>query len=136
VLERAQSLRYAGQIDYDKRPHEVIDYVTNDGARLTLYIDQQTGLLSKFETLITDPFAGDAVFETRFTGQHKVGKYIVPARRVNVLNGDHAGGRHANYNRRVSQGSRGDEGEGELRPSRHSTERGSAGSTTTNAPED
>src|SRR6185295_3426534 len=51
VLERAQSIRYAGKIDYDKRPHEVIDYVTNDGARLTLYIDQDTGLLSKFETL-------------------------------------------------------------------------------------
>ena len=88
VLERAQTLRYAGKIDYDKRAHEVVDYVTNDGARLTLYIDQQTGLLSKFETLITDAFAGDSVFETRFTGQRKVGKYTVPARRVNVLNGD------------------------------------------------
>ena len=88
VLERAQTLRYAGKIDYDKRPHEVVDYVTNDGARLTLYIDQQTGLLSKFETLVTDSYAGDAVFETRFTGQRKVGKYIIPARRVTVLNGD------------------------------------------------
>lgn len=88
VLERAQSLRYLGKADYDKRPHEVVDYVTNDGARLTLYIDQQTGLLSKFETLVTDPYAGDSLFETRFTGQRKVGKYIIPARRVNALNGD------------------------------------------------
>jgi glyoxylase-like metal-dependent hydrolase (beta-lactamase superfamily II) len=88
VLERAQSLRYAGKIDYDKRPHEVVDYVTNDGARLTLYIDQETGLLSKFETLVADPYAGESLFETRFTGQRKVGKYIVPARRVTVLNGD------------------------------------------------
>jgi len=88
VLERAQSLRYLGKADYDKRPHEVVDYVTNDGARLTLYIDQATGLLSKFETLVTDPFSGDSLFETRFTGQRKVGKYIIPARRVNALNGD------------------------------------------------
>jgi Metallo-beta-lactamase superfamily len=88
VLERAQTLRYLGKADYDKRPHEVVDYVTNDGARLTLYIDQQTGLLSKFETLITDPYSGDSLYETRFTGQRKVGKYIVPARRVNALNGD------------------------------------------------
>jgi glyoxylase-like metal-dependent hydrolase (beta-lactamase superfamily II) len=88
VLERAQSLRYLGKADYDKRPHEVVDYVTNDGARLTLYIDQQTGLLSKYETLINDPFSGDSLIETRFTGQRKVGKYIVPTRRVNVLNGD------------------------------------------------
>lgn len=88
VLERAQTLRYLGKADYEKRPHEVVDYVTNDGARLTLYIDQQTGLLSKFETLVTDPFSGDSLFETRFTGQRKVGKYIVPARRVNALNGE------------------------------------------------
>jgi glyoxylase-like metal-dependent hydrolase (beta-lactamase superfamily II) len=88
VLERAQSLRYAGKADYDKRPHEVVDYVTNDGARLTLYIDQETGLLSKFETLVTDSFSGDSLFETRFPGQRKVGKYIVPARRVSALNGD------------------------------------------------
>ena len=88
VLERAQSLRYLGKADYEKRPHEVVDYVTNDGARLTLYIDQQNGLLSKFETLITDPYFGDSLFETRFTGQRKVGKYIVPARRVNALNGE------------------------------------------------
>ena len=88
VLERAQTLRYLGKADYDKRPHEVVDYVTNDGARLTLYIDQQTGLLSKFETLVTDPFAGDSLFETRFTGQRKVGKYLIPARRVNALNGE------------------------------------------------
>ena len=88
VLERAESLRYAGKSDYEKRPHDVIDYVTNDGARLALYIDQETGLLSKFETLITDRFSGDSVFDTRFTGQRKVGNYIVPARRVRLLGGE------------------------------------------------
>lgn len=88
VLERAESLRYLGKADYDKRPHEVIDYVANDGARLALYIDQETGLLSKFESLITDRFSGDAVFEQRFQGQRKVGNYIIPARRVSVLHGD------------------------------------------------
>src|ERR1044072_9535607 len=55
VLERTQTLRYLGKADYEKRPHQDVDYVTNDGARLTLYIDQQTGLPSKLETLITDP---------------------------------------------------------------------------------
>ena len=88
VLERAETLRYLGKADYDKRPHEVIDYVTNDGGRLALYIDQQTGLLSKYETFVTDPFSGDSVAETRFTGQRKVGNHIVPARRVNVLQGE------------------------------------------------
>ncbi len=88
VLERAESLRYSGKSDYEKRPHDVIDYVTNDGARLALFIDQETGILSKFETLITDRFTGDSVFDTRFTGQRKVGNYLVPARRVRLLGGD------------------------------------------------
>lgn len=88
VLERAETLRYLGKAEYDKRPYDVIDYVANDGGRLALYIDQETGLLSKYEILITDPFAGDSVAETRFTGQRKVGNYIVPARRVNALNGE------------------------------------------------
>ena len=88
VLERAESIRYLGKTDYDKRPHDVIDYVSQDGSRLALYIDQQTGLLSKYETVITDRFAGDSVLETRFTGQRKVGNYMLPARRVSVLNGD------------------------------------------------
>lgn len=88
VLERQDSLRYLGKAEYDKRPHEVIDYVGSEGSRLALYIDQETGLLSKYETIGTDRFSGDAVFETRFTGQRKVGNYIVPARRVNAINGE------------------------------------------------
>ena len=88
VLERADTLRYLGKANYDKRSYDVIDYVTVDGVRLALYIDQENGLLSKFETLITDRFAGDSVLETRFTGQRKVGNHVVPARRVSVLNGD------------------------------------------------
>lgn len=88
ALEQAETLRYLGKADYDKRPHEVIDYVANDGARLALYIDEQTGLLSKYEMFITDRFSGDSIAETRFTGQKKVGNFIVPAGRISAVNGD------------------------------------------------
>lgn len=88
VLERGETIRYAGKADYEKRPHDVIDYVSHEGNRLALYVDQETGFLSKFETMITDRFAGDSLLETRFTGQRKVGNHILPARRVNVLNGE------------------------------------------------
>jgi glyoxylase-like metal-dependent hydrolase (beta-lactamase superfamily II) len=88
VLERAESLRYLGKSQYEKRNHDVIDYVTNDGVRLALYIDEETGLLSKFETLITDPFSGDSVLETRFPDQRKSGNYTVPAGRVSAVNGE------------------------------------------------
>ncbi len=88
ALERAESLRCLGKADYQKRSHDVIDYVTNDGTRLALYVDADTGLLAKFETLITDRFSGDSILETRFPGQRKVGNYFVPAGRVNAVNGD------------------------------------------------
>jgi glyoxylase-like metal-dependent hydrolase (beta-lactamase superfamily II) len=88
VLERAESLRYLGRSEYDKRAFEVIDYVANDGSRLALFIDQETGLLSKYEQIITDRFAGDSVLETRFPEQRKIGNYLVPARRVSTINGE------------------------------------------------
>ena len=88
VLERAESLRYLGKSQHEKRNHDVIDYVANDGARLALYIDEETGMLSKLETLITDPFAGDSVFEMRFPGQRKLGNHTVPAGRVSAVNAE------------------------------------------------
>ena len=88
ALERAESLRYLGKTQYEQRPHEVIDYVANDGARLALYIDQETGLLAKFETFVTDRFSGDSVLETRFPGQRKAGGHNIPAGRVNAVNGE------------------------------------------------
>ncbi len=88
VLERAESLRYLGKANYENRPHDVIDFVSNDGARFALYIDERSGLLSKFETFITDRFAGDSVLETRFSGQREVNGNIVPTGRVNAVNND------------------------------------------------
>jgi len=88
VLERAESLRYIGTATYDRRNHDLIDFVSSDGARLTLYVDQKTGLLSKFETFITDRFAGDSVLETLFTGQREVNGRVVASGRVNAVNGE------------------------------------------------
>ena len=88
VLERADTLRYLGKTDFEKRPHEVIDYVSHDGLRLALYIDEASGQLSKFETLVTNSYVGDSLIETRFQGQRKVGNYIIPAARVSVASGD------------------------------------------------
>ncbi|HTG88321.1 MAG TPA: MBL fold metallo-hydrolase [Pyrinomonadaceae bacterium] len=88
ALERADTLRYLGKTEYEKRPHEVIDYVSHDNLRLALYIDETTGQLSKYETVITNSYSGDSLLETRFPGQRKVGNYLIPTARVSVLNGD------------------------------------------------
>ena len=88
ALERAESLRYVGTATYVRRNHDLIDFVSSDGARLTLYVDQKTALLSKFETFFTDRYAGDSVLETRFTGQREVAGRIVASGRVNAVNGE------------------------------------------------
>ena len=50
---------------------------------MALYFDDKTGLLSKFETLGTDPFTGDTVTETIFTGYRNEGARPVPDRQGN-----------------------------------------------------
>ncbi len=88
MLERAESLRHLGTANFGGRRHDVIDYVANDGNRLSVYIDAQNGQLTKFEQFITDRYTGDSVLETRFPNQRSQGSYLVPSGRVNVFNGD------------------------------------------------
>jgi glyoxylase-like metal-dependent hydrolase (beta-lactamase superfamily II) len=88
ALERADTMRYLGKTEYEKRPHEVIDYISHDGLRLALYVDEASGQLSKFETMVINSYSGDSLVETRFAGQRKVGNHVLPSARVSVLNGD------------------------------------------------
>jgi glyoxylase-like metal-dependent hydrolase (beta-lactamase superfamily II) len=88
ALERASRLRYLGTAQFDKRGHQVISFSNEDGLEMALYFDDKTGLLSKFETLGTDPFTGDTVTETIFTGYRNEGARPVPTGRVIKVGGD------------------------------------------------
>ncbi|MET0752400.1 MAG: MBL fold metallo-hydrolase, partial [Pyrinomonadaceae bacterium] len=82
VVERASRLRFVGKIDFEKRPHNVVSYANEDGAEVALYFDEKTNLLSKFETLGTDPFFGDVVFETIFPGYKTENNQQIPTGRI------------------------------------------------------
>ncbi len=88
VLERASRLRYAGRTDFDKRPHSVLSYANEDGAEVALYFDEKTNLLSKFEILGTDVFAGDVVFETIYTGYKTENGQQIPTGRTTKVDGE------------------------------------------------
>jgi hypothetical protein len=89
ALERADTLRYLGKTEYEKRPHEVIDYVSHDNLRLALYIDEATGQLSKYETVITNSLFGRFSFGDSFPWANaRLATSLSRPRRVSVLNGD------------------------------------------------
>ncbi len=81
AVERASRLRYLGNTIFDGRAHDVLSYANEDGLEISLYIDDKTGLLSKLETLGTDPFSGDVVNETIFTAYRSEGGRMVPVGR-------------------------------------------------------
>jgi glyoxylase-like metal-dependent hydrolase (beta-lactamase superfamily II) len=88
AVDRASRLRYLGTTKVDGRPHSVISYANEDGLELSLYIDDKTSLLTKYETLGTDPFTGDTVTEVVFTGYQKQGTWLVPSGRIDRRGGE------------------------------------------------
>jgi glyoxylase-like metal-dependent hydrolase (beta-lactamase superfamily II) len=86
--ERAVQLRSMGRANFDRRPHDVLTYATEDGAQLTIYLDARTHLVSKFELLGSDPYFGDSVQEIIFPAHRAVGKFHVPTARVTKVLGE------------------------------------------------
>src|SRR5688572_17579595 len=91
AAERSSRLRYLGNANFDGRSHGVLSYANEDGLEISLYIDEKTGLLSKFETMGTDPFSGDVVNETIFTGYRQDGGRMVPTGRLDRRGGEALG---------------------------------------------
>ena len=88
ALERSSRLRYLGPATLDGRAHTAISYANEDGLEISLYIDDKTGLLSKHEFMTTDPYLGDAVIETIFTGYKEENGRIVPGGRLDRRSGE------------------------------------------------
>ena len=85
---RASRLRFIGRTTFDGRAHDVISYANEDGLEISLYIDAKSGLLSKFETLGTDPYFGDVINETIFPAYRQQNGQFVPTGRIDRRGGD------------------------------------------------
>lgn len=91
AAERSSRLRYLGQTRFDGRAHTVLSYSNEDGLEISLYIDDKTSLLSKYESLGTDVFSGDVVTETIFTGYRADGGRMIPTGRLDKRGGEPTG---------------------------------------------
>lgn len=78
----AATLRHLGEDTYDGRRHNVVAAASTNGVQWSLYFDAATNLLSKYEIVVSDNLAGDAVQEWAFGGYRDVAGLKVPATRV------------------------------------------------------
>jgi glyoxylase-like metal-dependent hydrolase (beta-lactamase superfamily II) len=88
AADRRSVLRFIGTMEFDGRAHDVVSYANEDGLAISLYIDQKTSLLSKYETLGTDSYSGDVVNEVIFPGYRDQNGQLVPTGRVDKRSGD------------------------------------------------
>ena len=82
------SLRWLGQELFDGRLHNVITFASSNGVQWTLFFDNRTKLLSKYEQMVSDNVRGDSIQETLFPAYRTVGQLKVPIRRVSKRAGE------------------------------------------------
>jgi glyoxylase-like metal-dependent hydrolase (beta-lactamase superfamily II) len=85
--ERADTLRWVGEVDYNGAKHNVISYASAGGDLISLYFDAQTNLLSKYELLAADALLGDVTVETAFPAYTTVGGIPLPTGQVDKRGG-------------------------------------------------
>jgi glyoxylase-like metal-dependent hydrolase (beta-lactamase superfamily II) len=76
------SMRSLGQLPFAGQAHNVITFASGNGIQWTLYFHPRTNLLGKYEQMVSDNVAGDAVQETVFPGYRTVNGIKVPTGRV------------------------------------------------------
>jgi glyoxylase-like metal-dependent hydrolase (beta-lactamase superfamily II) len=88
AADRPSVLRFIGRTSFDGRAHDVVSYANEDGLEISLYIDQKSHLLSKYETLGTDPYAGDVTNEFIFPAYRELNGQLIPTGRIDKRSGD------------------------------------------------
>ena len=82
ALDRASTLRWLGEDEIGGRRQKVISVLRPDNQLLTLSIDAQTNLLTRYGYLYADPVTGDSEIAQTYSGYHPVGKLQLPSGRV------------------------------------------------------
>ena len=82
AVDRASTLRWLGEDEIGGRRQKVISVLRPDNQLLTLSIDAQTNLLTKYGYLYADPVTGDSEIAQTYSGYRTVGKLMLPSGRV------------------------------------------------------
>ena len=88
AYERANTLRWIGEAQFEGRKQNVIAFATAAGQQNLLYFDAASNAFTKWETLGTDPVAGDAVTEFVFSGWQTVGGVKFPTGQTQRVAGE------------------------------------------------
>ncbi len=86
--QRAVTMRHLGEETFEGRKHNVVTFANASGVQIALFFDAKTNLLSKYETMLSDPHDGDSVQETIFPGYSAVGGIKIPTGRIIKRNGE------------------------------------------------
>jgi glyoxylase-like metal-dependent hydrolase (beta-lactamase superfamily II) len=78
AIDRTSSLRYLGRDTVNGKPHEAFTFVMPDTQQVAVYVDNSTGLVSKYELIFTDPLTGDDASEILYGDYAAQGKHRVP----------------------------------------------------------
>ena len=82
ALDRASTLRWLGEDEIGGRRQKVISVLRPDNQLLTLSIDAQTNLLTRYGYLYADPVTGDSEIAQTYSGYRSLGKLKLPSGRV------------------------------------------------------
>lgn len=82
ALDRASTLRWLGEDEIGGRRQKVISVLRPDNQLLTLSIDAQTNLLTRYGYLYADPVTGDSEIAQTYSGYRTIGKLQLPSGRV------------------------------------------------------
>lgn len=78
AIERTNTQRYLGADTVNGKPHDAFTFVMPDTQQVAVYVDNASGLVSKYELIFTDPLTGDEASEILFGDYVAQGKYRVP----------------------------------------------------------
>ena len=88
ALEDAATLRWIGDVTVDGARSTALTVATPQGAQLTLGFEPSTRLLRSISTLSADPLAGDVENVVVFTDYRRIGRVMMPGRRVSRVAGE------------------------------------------------
>lgn len=81
LYQRAQNVTWAGQTRIDGRLHDVLSIAWETGQLYMVHVDAETGLIGRYDILLTDFVIGDAIAESYFEGYKDVDGIPTPSRR-------------------------------------------------------
>jgi glyoxylase-like metal-dependent hydrolase (beta-lactamase superfamily II) len=90
ATERSTTLRCMGEADFRGRKQTVVSFATATGTLVTVYLDADTNLVTKYELLGTDPIHGDALTEVVIMGYETVEGRKVSRGHVQTIGGEPA----------------------------------------------